>query len=70
MSKLPHTKKLKPIHNHSKCKEIKLQPALCGAEDQHFVVQTFIATENSEGLRQREAIHVNNYIAYQASAYC
>ena len=70
MSKLPHTKKLRFIYNHSKSKDVKLQPAFCGAEDQHFVVQTFIATENSEGLRQREAIHVNNYIAYQASAYC
>ena len=70
MSELPHTKKLRFIYNHSKSKDIKLQPAFCGAEDQHFVVQTFIATENSEGLRQREAIYVNNYIAYQASAYC
>ena len=60
MSKLPHTKKLRFIYNHSKSKDVKLQPAFCGAEDQHFVVQPFIATENSEGLRHREVIYVNN----------
>ena len=48
------------VYNHIKSKEIKLQPAFCGAEDQHFVVQPFIATENTEGLRHREVIYVNN----------
>ena len=60
MPKLPHTKKLRFIYKHSKNKDIKLQPAFCGAEDQHFVVQPFIATENSEGLWHREVIYVNN----------